>query len=78
MVAKRQRKLEAKMIASGNTEALEPKIPIQQQTIDLPSNEDGSVEGALEAAKTRDELRQAMRQERRAAIKEANFLKGMK
>lgn len=77
MVAKRQRKLEAKMIASGNTEALEPKIPIQQQTIDLPSNAD-SIEGALEAVASRDELRQAMRQERRAAIKEANFLKGMK
>ena len=78
LVAKRQRKLEAKMIASGNTEAFEPKIPLQQQTIDLPSNEEGSVEGALEAARTRDELRQAMRGERRKAIKEANFLKGMK
>lgn len=65
------------MIASGNTEALEPKIPIQQQTIDLPSSAE-SIEGALEAVTSRDELRQAMRQERRAAIKEANFLKGMK
>lgn len=66
------------MIASGDTESLIPKIPLQQQTIDLPSNTDGSVEGALEAVVKRQELKKAMRGERRAKIKEANFLKGMK
>ncbi len=65
------------MLASGNTEAFEPKIPLQQQTIDLPANEEGSVEGSLEAVAARAQLRKAMRNERRAKIKEANFLKGM-
>ncbi|KFY08639.1 hypothetical protein V492_06040 [Pseudogymnoascus sp. VKM F-4246] len=77
LVAKRQRKLEARLIASGDTEALIPKVPLQQQTIDLPSNEQGSVEGALDAVSKRDELTKAMRSERRAKIKETNFLKGM-
>jgi large subunit ribosomal protein L54 len=78
MAAKRQRKLEAQLIASGDTEALTPKVPLQQQTIDLPSNEEGSVKGALEAVEKREELRKAMRGERRAKIKERNFLKGMR
>ncbi|OBT63639.1 hypothetical protein VE03_07292 [Pseudogymnoascus sp. 23342-1-I1] len=77
LVAKRQRKLEARLIASGDTESLIPKVPLQQQTIDLPSNEHGSVEGALDAVAKRDELTKAMRAERRAKIKETNFLKGM-
>ncbi|KFY74905.1 hypothetical protein V499_05119 [Pseudogymnoascus sp. VKM F-103] len=77
LVAKRQRKLEARLIASGDTESLIPKVPLQQQTIDLPSNEQGSVEGALDAVAKRDELTKAMRGERRAKIKETNFLKGM-
>lgn len=75
--AKRQRKLEALRIASGDTEALAPKVPIQQQSIDLPSNEEGSLQGGLEAVEKREEVRKAMRAERRAKIKEANFLKGM-
>lgn len=61
----------------GNMEALAPKIPITRQTIDLPANEDGSVNGALEAERVREGLRSAMRKERRKGIKEANFLKGM-
>ncbi|KFX97405.1 hypothetical protein O988_04880 [Pseudogymnoascus sp. VKM F-3808] len=77
LVAKRQRKLEARLIASGDTEALLPKVPLQQQTIDLPSNEQGSVEGAVDAVAKRHELTKAMRSERRAKIKETNFLKGM-
>jgi large subunit ribosomal protein L54 len=56
---------------------LEPKIPLTQQSIDLPANEEGTVAGALEADTKREELREAMRRERRAKIKEANFLKGM-
>jgi large subunit ribosomal protein L54 len=77
VAAKRQRKLEARLLASGDTEALAPKIPLQQQTIDLPANEEGSVQGSLNAVDVREELRHAMRRERRAKIKETNFLKGM-
>jgi large subunit ribosomal protein L54 len=57
--------------------AYEPKIPLTQQSIDLPANEEGSVSGALEAEKRREELREAMRRERRAKIKETNYLKSM-
>lgn len=70
--------LEAQLLASGDTEALEPKIPLQQQTIDLPANQEGTVRGALEAVEKREELQKAMRKERRAKIKERNFLKGMR
>ena len=56
---------------------MQPKIPITKQSIDLPGNEAGKVEGALEASGKRDELRDAMRRERREKIKEVNFLKGM-
>lgn len=77
MAAKRQRKLEARLLAAGDMEALAPKVPLQQQAIDLPSNEDGSVTGAMEAVEKREELRKAMRDERRAKIKETNFLKGV-
>ncbi|EJT73390.1 hypothetical protein GGTG_10231 [Gaeumannomyces tritici R3-111a-1] len=75
--AKRQRLLEAKMLASGDLSALAPKIPLQQQSINLPGGEDGSVEGAVLAAEKREELRQAMRRERKAKIKESNYLKSM-
>jgi large subunit ribosomal protein L54 len=78
VAAKRQRKLEARLLASGDTEALVPKVPLQQQTIDLPANEEGSVKGALQAVEKREELTKAMRGERRAKIKERNFLKGMR
>lgn len=53
-VAKVQRKLEAKLIASGNLEALAPKVPVQKQSINLPSNEEGNVDGALRALEARD------------------------
>jgi large subunit ribosomal protein L54 len=55
---------------------LEPKIPITEQTIDLPVG-DGSLETAVRAAQARGELTKAMRERRRAGIKEANFLKAM-
>ena len=73
--AKRQRKSEARLEAIGQAPA--PKISITRQTIDLPSNAEGSAEGALDAERVREGLRGAMRQERRKGIKEANFLKGM-
>ena len=64
-------------MASGDMEALTPKIPVTQQSIDLPANEEGTITGALEAAAKREDLRAAMRRERRSKIKEANYLKGM-
>jgi large subunit ribosomal protein L54 len=51
---------------------------LQQQTIDLPANEEGSVDGALHAVERREEVRKAMRDERRAKIKERNFLGSMR
>lgn len=59
-----------------NPELLTPKIPIYEQTIDLPAG-NGSLEGAIEAAAARDGLTKAMRDKRRAGIKEGNFLKAM-
>jgi large subunit ribosomal protein L54 len=53
------------------------KVPLYEQTIDLPSG-DGTEEGALEAARARQELTRAMREKRRATIKEANFLRTMR
>lgn len=55
----------------------EIRVPLTQQSIDLPANEKGTVQGALEAEDKRDELRAAMRRERRKKIKETNFLKSM-
>jgi len=75
--AKRARKLEAKLTAAGDMTIFEPKIPVTAQSVDLPANEDGTVEGALEAGRVRGELRQQMRRQRRSGIKEGNFLKGM-
>lgn len=77
IAAKRQRALEAQMLATGNLEALAPKIPLQQQSINLPGSSDGSVEDALVAVAKREELRKAMRKERKAKIKEQNYLKSM-
>ncbi|QDS68331.1 hypothetical protein FKW77_010697 [Venturia effusa] len=52
------------------------KIPIYEQSIDLPTG-DGTPAGAMEAAKARKELTKAMRDKRRSTIKETNFLKTM-
>jgi large subunit ribosomal protein L54 len=75
--AKRQRKLEAKMLASGDMSALQPKVPLTQQSIDLPANEEGTLEGALEAEGKRGEVKEALREERRRRIKETNYLKSV-
>jgi large subunit ribosomal protein L54 len=55
-----------------------PQVPLDQQSIDLPSNPQNSVDGALQAVAARDELTHAMRVRRRGSIKESNFLQGMK
>lgn len=74
---KRQKAAEAKALAEGNLEALAPKIPIQQQSINLPGSEGGDVAHNIEAAEARIELKKAMRAERKAKIKEDNYLKSM-
>ncbi|KAK3336610.1 mitochondrial ribosomal protein L37-domain-containing protein [Cercophora scortea] len=77
LAAKRTRTNEAKMLASGDMEALAPKIPLQKQSINLPGSEDGSLADAMIAAGKREDLRRAMRKERKAKIKEENYLKTM-
>lgn len=77
LAAKRQKALEAKLLAEGNLEALAPKIPLQHQSINLPGNENGTLEQNIEAAQKREELRKAMRKERKAKIKETNYLRSM-
>ncbi|KAK4128160.1 hypothetical protein N657DRAFT_629321 [Parathielavia appendiculata] len=77
LALKRQRQQEAKILASGDLAALVPKIPLQKQTVNLPGAEPGNLEQAIEAVDKREELRKAMRKERRAKIKEANYLKAM-
>jgi large subunit ribosomal protein L54 len=59
-----------------NPGLLAPKIPLYEQTLDLPAA-DGSLQSAVHAADARDELTKAMRNKRRAGIKEKNFLKAM-
>jgi large subunit ribosomal protein L54 len=56
---------------------LAPKIPIYEQSIDLPAG-DGTVQGAVEAAEARQELTKAMRAERRRKVKEDNYLRSMR
>ena len=75
--AKKQRILEAKLLASGDMEALAPKVPLQHQSINLPDGGTGSLGDVLEATGKRDELKKAMRRERKAQIKESNYLKSM-
>ena len=58
-------------------ELLQPKVPIYEQSIDLPAG-DGTLRGAMQAGESRQELTKAMRDKRRAKIKEDNFLKAMR
>jgi large subunit ribosomal protein L54 len=77
--SKKQRQKAAKALrkqAALNPEALAPKIPIYEQSVDLPAG-DGTVEGAVEAGEARGELNKAMREKRRKSIKEDNFLRSM-
>lgn len=77
LALKRQRQQEERLLASGDLSALAPKVPLQKQTINLPGAEPGNLAQAVEAADARDELRRAMRKERRAGIRESNYLKSM-
>jgi large subunit ribosomal protein L54 len=62
--------------AGGEADITMRKVPLYEQSIDMPAG-DGTVEGAILAEAARDELTKAMRQKRRATIKETNFLKTM-
>jgi large subunit ribosomal protein L54 len=77
LALKRQRQQEARLLASGDLEALVPKVPLQKQSVNLPAAEPNNLEEAIEAVEKREELRRAMRKERRAKIKESNYLKAM-
>lgn len=77
LAAKRQRTLEARLLAEGNLEALAPKVPLQEQSINLPGEEGGTAEQNIAALRAREDLRKAMRKERKAKIKETNYLKSM-
>ena len=59
-----------------NPESLVPKVPLYEQSIDLPAG-DGTLEGAVEAGEARGELNKSMRGMRRKKIKEDNFLRSM-
>lgn len=77
--SKKQRRIAAKALRKQqllNPESLAPKIPLYEQTIDLPSG-DGTVEGSRKAYQAQQELTKAMRGNRRRKIKEDNFLKAM-
>ncbi|KAI9819639.1 MAG: hypothetical protein M1827_007089 [Pycnora praestabilis] len=79
--SKKQRRAAAKRLrkqAILHPESLAPKIPIQEQSIDLPYNIDGTLDSGREAQDSREDLTRAMRGGRRKDIKEANFLKGMR
>ncbi|KAL3306370.1 ribosomal protein subunit l37 [Colletotrichum asianum] len=77
LAAKRQKAIEAKLLASGDTEALAPKIPMPQQSVNLPGEKGKDVTHNLQALEKREDLRKAMRKERKAKIKETNYLKSM-
>ncbi|KAJ9631664.1 hypothetical protein H2203_000063 [Taxawa tesnikishii (nom. ined.)] len=78
--SKKQRRIAAKALRKQqllNPEALAPKVPLYEQSIDLPGG-DGTLAGALDAGEARAELTRAMRTKRRSAIKEDNFLRAMR
>ena len=70
--ARRLANKRARKAASEHPEGTEQRVPVYEQSVDLPSGDAGT---ALEA---REELNAAMREKRRKEIKEANFLRGMK
>lgn len=77
LALKRQRQQEERILASGNLEALAPKIPLHKQSVNLTAAEAGDVQQAMAAVDERETLRKAMRKDRKANIKESNYLKSM-
>lgn len=76
--SKKQRRAAARALRKQqllNPESLAPKVPLHEQTIDLPSGDKtSSFSGNLDASSARSQLTKSMRTQRRAKIKEANFL----
>jgi large subunit ribosomal protein L54 len=75
--SKNKRTKAKKALKAKGAQEVTLKIPLYEQTVDLPSG-DGTEAGNLEAARARQELTKAMREKRRATIKEANFLRTMR
>ena len=75
--SKKQRRLAAKAALKAELDrSSEPNIPLQHQSIDLAYGE-GTGEEEAAGRKAREELKKTMRQARRKAIKERNFLSGI-
>jgi large subunit ribosomal protein L54 len=78
--SKKQRRAAAKKQqrqSALEAERSRQRVPLYEQSIDLAAG-DGTVRGAMVAGQVRDELTRAMRQKRKADIKESNFLKTMR
>ncbi|TKX25596.1 hypothetical protein C1H76_2246 [Elsinoe australis] len=80
VAAKALRKREAALAASG--ESLAPPVPLNEQSIDLPAGDsvgthEKAVQINMQASEARHDVTRALRQKRRAKIKEMNFLKSM-
>ena len=73
---RRQEQRQLERGAGADVPAPESAVPLHQQTLDLPVG-DGTLRGSVEALRAREQLTRSMRKERRAKIKEANFLKNM-
>jgi large subunit ribosomal protein L54 len=74
LAVKKARLREEEAIASGNLDALAPKIPLQHQSVNLLGEEANSIADAVKAAQQREQLRRAMRKERMVKIREQNYL----
>ena len=78
--SKKQRRLAAKAARALNSGSHSTqhtvKIPLEEQSIDLPGGI--GMQEAMQGEAARDELHAAMRKARRRRIKENNFLRGMR
>ena len=86
--SKKQRRIAAKaerkaLKANPNLAFAAPKVPFDQQSIDLPAatpsaQDVGESEAQKVAREARESLTGVMRKSRRKSIKESNFLKAMR
>lgn len=75
--SKKMAKRAAKMAGMTDLDASREAIPINEQTIDMPVGE-GTLESVADAIRTARDLTKSLRAQRRATIKENNFLKTMR
>jgi large subunit ribosomal protein L54 len=75
--ARLSKKEAKKMKKLLDSQADADQTPIHEQTIDLPAG-DGTLESSAVAQNARRELNRALREKRRAGIKEDNFLRAMR